>query len=224
MADGSNGNKWKSFLDISVILYYHKNDQSGVTGSPKISKKLLKNMPGKPLRYVQILCKMPGAMMKGAMDMKRFMGLISTVLLLVIVFAVPVSAYVHTSEETCYFMESFKQDIYSDGQLAARFQFTKGFPDGVLAGLYLCEECTTGRTFVQISCDNIEIRTASSHQIVDNIITCGTSFTHAPYTSKTNHYAIRECNGIILGWDCYHISPTHSLDSVLDPSDASEVE
>lgn len=78
MADGLNGNKWKIFLDISAILYYHKNDQNGVTGSPKISKKLLKNMPGKPfLRYVRMLRKMPGAMMKGAMDMKRFMCFIT---------------------------------------------------------------------------------------------------------------------------------------------------
>ena len=224
MADGLNGNKWKIFLDISAILYYHKNDQNGVTGSSKISKKLLKNMPGKPfLRYVRMLRKMPGAMMKGAMNMKRILSLISTALLLVIVFAVPVSAVIYTSEEYYDFRNSFTEIIQLDGNVVAIFSFLRGPFDGVAASLYMGEGCTSGRTFVQISCNGGEIRTASSHQIEDNQITCGAGLTNRSYTTKTNHYAARECNGVATIWDYYRIDPNHDANSVLDTKPSGDI-
>ena len=156
--------------------------------------------------------------------MKRILSLISTALLLVIVFAVPVSAVIYTKSFTSYFMEDFSREVVVDGATIATFVFDKGPPDSVIARMYMGEGCTTGRTFVQINCDGIDIRTASSSEIEYNRITCVATLVRGSYTSKTNHYAIRECNGVITGWDYYHTSPTHTLDSILDPSNASEVE
>lgn len=213
MADGLNGNKWKIFLDISAILYYHKNDQNGVTGSSKISKKLLKNMPGKPfLRYVRMLRKMPGAMMKGAMNMKRILSLISTALLLVIVFAVPVSAVVYTERITYEFRENFFEDVHNehpDGNGTVLFSYVSGINSADVQ-MFMREGCTTGRTFISMYCNNCEIRTASSHDINNQYISCGTGLT-SPYTTKTNHYAIREYNGVTTGWDYYHTSIEHDM-------------
>ena len=173
------------------------------------------------MRYVQILCKMPGAMMKRAMDMKRFMCLLSTLVLLIVVFAVPVSSVVYTERITYEFMESFWKDVHNehpDGNGTVLFSYISEF-DTADVQMFMREGCTTGRTFISMYCNNCEMRTASSHNIDNQYISYGTGLT-SPYTTKINHYAIREYNGVATGWDYYHTSIEHDMDYCNPPRSA----
>ena len=155
--------------------------------------------------------------------MKRFLSMIVTVLLVVMVFSVPVSAVVHTHEITYYFTDHFFREVQTDGNGSVLIAFLRGPFDSAAVNMYMREGCTIGRTFVQIFCNGGEIRSASSHDIVDNNIFCGVGLTDRPYTTKTNHYATREYNGVATAWDYSLVAPTHDINSVLDTTPSTDV-
>lgn len=161
--------------------------------------------------------------MKVAQIMKHFLAFLSTVLLVAIVFAMPVSAVVHTCEISFDFTDYFIEDVQTDGNGTVLFWFIRGPFDSATVNMYMREGCTIGRTFVQIFCNGGEIRSASSHDIVDNVISCAAGLTDRVYTTKTNFYATREYNGVATAWDYSLVAPTHDINSLLDTTPSTDV-
>lgn len=152
---------------------------------------------------------MPGAMMKGAMNRKRILSLISTALLLVIVFAVPVSAVIYR-EYPENFIDNFCETLQM-GNGWVIFEFWRGPMDGAYVTMSVEEGCTGGRTFVAIYCHGYEIRTASSHEVEGAQISCGADLMEQPFTTKTNFYAAKEYDGTSMIRDYYYVASNHNI-------------
>lgn len=146
--------------------------------------------------------------------MKRFILLITVVIILIASLILTASATVY--EEV--FSYEFTQDYTTtlrDTNGAVNFLYNGGW-FGTEPNAYTGMDMPSGgigSVFVFIACQDIEARSSDSNTVANNKVQCDIALEWVTYATKTRHVAARGANGVTNGWDYTYVSNDHDRDT-----------